>query len=114
MASMPRVERRAGRLNVTLLNDPEIRSAGSSCVFDIDDFSELSGVEVLDLRRQLGTVSVHSSPIDGLPRWSYDPEIDAAYFKVSEARAQQQVDGTLTAYIGASDQLVRPSSSSCV
>jgi uncharacterized protein YuzE len=60
------------------------------CVLDLDDFGEILGIEVLDFNRQIG---VKPSPYDsskGMPRWSYDKEIDALYVRFIDRRSPRQ------------------------
>jgi hypothetical protein len=65
-------------------------------VIDQTALGEVVGLEILDLRSQLGDGEVPPAPRDGLPRWSYDDEIDAFYIRLTDDTApiQKRVCGT--------------------
>jgi hypothetical protein len=91
----PTVKLRNGLLIVYLtINSPSVIETPFECVIDETDFGDSVGVEVLDLRAQLGTGSLPQSPSTGLPTWSYDEEIDALYLRLHAANGQQQRSGT--------------------
>lgn len=62
---------------------------------DLTDFGEVVGLEILDFQRQLQTSTPVEIKKEGLPRWSYDDEIDAFYLRLSAepASAQEPVVG---------------------
>jgi hypothetical protein len=62
----------------------------------VTDFGDLVGLEILDFRRQLDSAEPSPSLRDGLPRWTYDDEMDAFYVRVAEGMAdtQRSVIGT--------------------
>ncbi|MBC7760687.1 MAG: hypothetical protein H7201_02595 [Candidatus Saccharibacteria bacterium] len=102
----PTVERGDKSIEVIAGRGTKILFRELICVLDHDEFSELGGIEILDFESQLGGTSIGPSPTVGYPRWSYDPEVDAAYIRVSGARAQAQISSTAVATISASGQLV--------
>jgi hypothetical protein len=86
----PTFVRRDGLARLVIQTLEPTASLGLECVIDTDDFHEIVGIEVLDFRRQLDGGYVGASPTSGFPRWSYDSEIDAAYFRLVDGRAQHQ------------------------
>jgi hypothetical protein len=48
-------------------------------VVDQNDFGDVTGVEILDFRRQLTGGVVDAPAASGRVRWSYDSEVDAFY-----------------------------------
>jgi uncharacterized protein YuzE len=81
------------------------RTTSFDAVIDRTDLGDVVGIEVLDLRRQVGG-SVRSVPSSGFPRWSYDDEIDALYIHLLDARAQVQVTASGMAALDGSDQII--------
>lgn len=71
------------------------RIAAFEGVADLTDFDVVVGVEILDFRRQLDATAPASVAV-GLPRWSYDGEMDAFYLHVADgtASAQRSVVGS--------------------
>jgi hypothetical protein len=85
----PRVSIEDGLLVVILVEGPGVERVDFDAVLDQTDFGDLVGLEILDVRTQLGGAAVPSSPLEGTPRWSHDTEIDAFYIRlgVSDDRA---------------------------
>ena len=102
----PTVARIDKSIEITAGLGPKYRSRELICVLDHDDFRELVGIEILDFDSQLGGGTMGPSPAGGYPRWSYDAEVDAAYIRLSGARAQHQISATAIASVSASGQLV--------
>jgi len=59
-------------------------------VVDVTDLGDLVGLEILDFRSQLGSAEPSPSAGDGLPRWTYDEEMDAFYVRVADGTADTQ------------------------
>jgi uncharacterized protein YuzE len=74
-------------------------------VIDLTDFGDVVGVEVLDLRQQLRGGIVSPPVHEGLPRWSYDDEIDAFYIRLLDSTAPRQQPITGTAVLDDSGRL---------
>jgi hypothetical protein len=81
---------------IEFLPAPGCRNASFHGVVDVTDFGGLIGLEILDFRRQLDSAMPSRSAAHGLPRWSYDDEVDAFYVRVAEgvAGTQRSVVGT--------------------
>lgn len=79
------------------------------CVIDVDDFAEIAGIEVEDLRAQLGLPRpVPMEPIEGnRVRFSYDQTNDVMYVRVGGARAQGQILTDAQVCLDAKHALVR-------
>ncbi|HEY5943617.1 MAG TPA: hypothetical protein VIT89_12260 [Solirubrobacterales bacterium] len=60
------------------------------CVLDLDDFGVVLGIEVLDFKRQIGVKPPPYDPSKGMPRWSYDEEIDAFYVRFVDRHSPRQ------------------------
>lgn len=88
-----------GVLNLRLGPEAGVREVDFDCVIDQTDLGDVVGIEVLDLRQQLGGGQVPIPPSDELPRWSYDAEIDAFYARVGEGRSQVQKAGSGVAHL---------------
>jgi hypothetical protein len=84
-----------GRLTIRFVASDSARRVDVEGVLDQTGLGEVVGVEILDLRSQLGGAEVPPTPGGGLPRWSYDAEIDAFYVRVADERApiQKRVSG---------------------
>ena len=86
---IPRAETANGVLWMFLAHGRAIREVAFDCTIDLDDFGELIGVEILAFAE---TFNAHAppSPGSGHPQWSYDPEIDAFYLRLSNGSAPRQ------------------------
>lgn len=71
------------------------------CVLDLTYLGDVVGIEVLDLRKQLGGGSVSSFRAEGKVRWSYDDKIDALYIYIGHGSGQVQRSATATAHSNA-------------
>lgn len=89
----------AGVLTLKLTATSGVREVDFDCVIDQTDLGDLVGIEMLDLRQQLGGGRAPTPPFDGFPRWSYDDEIDAFYARVAGGRAQVQKAGSGIAHV---------------
>jgi uncharacterized protein YuzE len=87
--SDPEVEERNREIVIVLSSASANRSTGFECVLDVDDFGEVSGIEILSFRAQL-SASLPESSGSGWPRWAIDDEIDASYLHVRDGRATHQ------------------------
>jgi hypothetical protein len=94
-----------GVLTVILVANDGARRVDFDGVLDQTAFGEVVGVEILDLRSQLGDGEVPPGPTGGLPRWSYDDEIDAFYVRVAEDTAPIQKAVVGTAVLDGAGQL---------
>lgn len=76
--------------------NPE-RTAEVMCIVDFSAFDEPIGIEIIGFKDQLG----HEPPVcrsrfdrkdaqDVVPRWSYDPHVDAFYLHLKGDRAPKQ------------------------
>lgn len=91
-----RVSVENGLLTVVLVAGEASRRVEFDGVLDQAALGEIVGVEILGLRSQVGGGEVPAAPLGGLPRWSYDDEIDAFYVRLAEETApiQKPVAGT--------------------
>lgn len=87
--SHPRVEERNGEIVVVLSSAATERSTGFECVLDVDDFGEVTGIEILSFRAQLNA-SLPENSGSAWPRWAIDDEMDATYLHVRNGRATHQ------------------------
>ena len=106
-AFRPSVAPDDGLLTVTLLAGPVAREASFEGVIDKTDFGDIVGIEILDLRHQLSGATAPPSSMSGLPRWSYDDEIDAFYIRIADGAGQVQSVATDMAQIDAEGRLTR-------
>ena|SRR5437867_2329006 len=78
------------------------------CILDRDPFGDITGVEILDIRRQLDGAVVTSSTVTRDFRWSYDPDVDAFYVHIQRGSSltptQESCDGV--ALVSADNRLV--------
>jgi uncharacterized protein YuzE len=103
MSLYPNIVREDEKLDVVFsssdVSRPEITVR---CVLDFDQFGDVLGIEILNLKDQAGSrcldvvEEVLKGPVTDL-RYSYDDEVDAFYLRMSEGQSvdQKAVDGVL-------------------
>jgi hypothetical protein len=84
-----------GVLVIQLSSSAGLRVVPFDCVVARARFGDPVGVEILDLKGQLGTAVHLPSQRDDNLRWSYDEEIDALYVRLSAhgSHGQRRVQG---------------------
>ncbi len=103
MSLYPNIVREDEKLDVVFsspdVSRPEITVR---CVLDFDQFGDVLGVEILNLKDQAGSscLDVVEEVLKGSVtalRYSYDDEVDAFYLRMSEGQSvdQKAVDGVL-------------------
>lgn len=102
----PRASLEDGLLTVILIAGEVARRIDFDGVLDQTALGEAVGVEILDLRSQLGDGEVPPAPASGLPRWSYDSEIDAFYVRLADDTAPIQKPFTGAASLDHGGRLV--------
>ena len=92
----PRVSVSDGVLVIQLSNAVGLRVIPFEGMVARAHFGDPVGVEILDLKGQLGSTVTIPSPRDNVLRWSYDEEIDALYVRLSGhgSHGQRRVTGT--------------------
>jgi hypothetical protein len=92
----PRVQICDGQLVIHLSNAVGLRVVPFDCMLDRACFGDPVGVEILDLKGQLGAAVTLPTQRDNVLRWSYDEEIDALYVRLSGhgSHGQRRVTGT--------------------
>jgi hypothetical protein len=80
-------------------------------ILDSTDFGDIIGVEILFFRDQLKAPPPKGSAPPGLgtglPRCSYDQEVDAFYLRLSEGRSHKQSKVTVRAGIDSQGEVVQ-------
>src|SRR2546421_10646171 len=104
--SLPSARMNNSILCVHFLDSPVARSVEVASVVDQNDFGDVTGVEILDLRRQLTGGVVDAPAASGRVRWSYDSEVDAFYVHVMEGRSQVQTSVTSEVSLDAAERVV--------
>lgn len=91
----PRVSISDGVLVITLSSAAGLRALPFEGVVARVHFGEPVGVEILDLKGQLGGTVTLPAQRDNTLRWSYDEEIDALYVRLSGhgSHGQRRVQG---------------------
>lgn len=107
--ALPRADLKAGRLVVDFAHGAADRRVGFEGIIDRTDLGDVIGLEILDLREQLNGGAAPPRTSTGLPRWSYDKEIDAFYIRITdlEDTASIQVPVVGTAVLDSASQLIR-------
>jgi len=92
----PRVSISDGVLVIQLSNSVGLRVVPFEGMVTRAHFGDPVGVEILDLKGQLGSTVTLPAPRDQVLRWSYDEEIDALYVRLSGhgSHGQRRVTGT--------------------
>ncbi len=92
----PSVQRDGDSILIELLPTRGSRVITFTGVVDLTDFYDVIGIEILDFHRQLGATSPPSDAT-GLPRWSYDDEMDAFYLRLADGSSpiQQSIVGNV-------------------
>lgn len=86
----PQVRQEDEALFVILAQGSPERWVDFDGILDQTTFGDIIGLEVLDLREQVGIVDIAPSPSVGIPRWSYDSEIDALYLRIADGHGYVQ------------------------
>jgi len=73
----PSVRTQDDTITIAFAEGKPLSAEAVECAVDIDDFGTLIGIEVLDLRKQVGSIKPPSSQA-----WSYDWEEDALYVRL--------------------------------
>jgi hypothetical protein len=93
----PRVQLGDGFMLILLSSAAGLRAVSFECVVNRAHFGDPVGLEILDLKAQLGSsVRLPSQRRESMLRWSYDEEIDALYVRLSGhgSHGQRRVTGT--------------------
>jgi hypothetical protein len=84
----------------------EGREVSFGCIVDLTLDDQVVGLEVLDICRQLQCAAITPTRLDKTFGWSYDPEVDASYFRLQSGRGLVQIKKQGTAIIGEAGDLV--------
>lgn len=103
MSKYPNIVREDGTLDVVFSSsDAPLSDVSVRVVLDFDQFGEVIGIEILNLKDQVGKrcLDVVEKALEdsaGDLHHSYDDEVDAFYLRMSEGRSidQKAVDGIL-------------------
>jgi uncharacterized protein YuzE len=76
------------------------------CIVDLTLDNEIVGFEILDIRRQLRGATVTPTRVSDTFGWSYDPEVDATYFRLQGGRGLVQIKKRGIAILSATGDLV--------
>lgn len=103
MSTYPNIVREDDSLDVVFSSsDVPLSKVRVRCVLDVDQFGEVIGIEILNLKDQVGNRCLGAieetlrKPVGDL-HYSYNDDVDAFYLRVSEGRSvdQKAVDAVL-------------------
>lgn len=103
---LPLIEIADGIISVRFAESVTEQLLDVTCVIDYTDFGDVVGVEILDWRHQLSGGQIDAPSDSGLPRWSYDDEIDALYIHTTDGGGQNQQRTTAAVKLDASRRVV--------
>jgi uncharacterized protein YuzE len=91
MSSQPTFEIDDHLVTLHIADHGGSQQVGFECVVDFTLDGRVVGFEILNIRGQLGSAPITPTLVTENFRWSYDPDVDATYFRLQEGRGQVQV-----------------------